>query len=449
MKRMIKTILIASVAMLPMLYMGTMANGNPAKVSVNETEPAVSKPNPTADGLITKSVNSTSEVSNNTGGEGKQKIKIVSSLPRTGSAKGQTDTIVNGIKLALDEVGNKIGDFEIVYEDLDDATAAAGQWDAQKEASNANQARDDADVMVYIGTYNSGAAKISMPILNKANILMISPANTSPSLTKPDTGEKDEPARYRPSGKVSYFRVVPTDDVQGPCAAQWAKSMGMKSVFIIDDNEVYGKGVADLFKAECDLIKLKVLGRESIDVKAQEFKALMQKIKLKNPQLIYFGGTTQTKAGQLAKDMLAAGITAPMMAPDGCYEEAMIKSAGADVLNDRFYVTFGGLPPDQMIKLGGKGADFVKAYEKKYGAIPTEAYAAYGYECAKVALEAIRKAGKKDREAIVKAASEIKDFDGALGKWSFDANGDTSLQIMSGSKVVDGKFVFQKVLELK
>ena len=127
----------------------------------------------------------------------------------------------------------------------------------------------------------------------------------------------------------------------------------------------------------------------------------------------------------------------------------MIESAGAEVLNGRCHVTFGGLPPTELAKKGGKGAEFLKSYEKKYGKVPEEAYAVYGYECGKVALEAIRKAGKKDREAIVKAASEIKNFEGALGTWSFDKDGDTSLKTMSGSKVIDGKFVFQKILEIK
>ncbi|MFO0864793.1 MAG: ABC transporter substrate-binding protein [Gemmataceae bacterium] len=95
-------------------------------------------------------------------------IKIVSSLPRTGSAKAQTDTMVNGIKLAMEEVNGKIGDIAIEYLDWDDATAAAGQWTAEAEATNADKAAKNPDVMVYIGPYNSGAAKISMPILNKA-----------------------------------------------------------------------------------------------------------------------------------------------------------------------------------------------------------------------------------------------------------------------------------------
>ena len=120
-------------------------------------------------------------------------IKIVSSMPRSGSARGQTDTIANGIRLAFADAGWRVvtksgAAFRLEYLDLDDATAAEGQWTIEQEIANANQAKTDPDVMVYIGTYNSGAAKVSMPILNRARMLMISPANTSPALTKPGAG---------------------------------------------------------------------------------------------------------------------------------------------------------------------------------------------------------------------------------------------------------------------
>src|SRR5262245_45851707 len=106
-------------------------------------------------------------------------IKVGSSLPRTGSSKGQSDTVVNAIKQRLDQDNNQAcnGQFKINYEDMDDATAAAGKWDPTQEANNANKAAADADVMVYIGTFNSGAAKVSIPILNAAGLVMISPAN--------------------------------------------------------------------------------------------------------------------------------------------------------------------------------------------------------------------------------------------------------------------------------
>lgn len=369
-------------------------------------------------------------------------IKIVSSLPRTGSARAQTDTIVNGIKMALDEAGNKAGAYRIVYEDLDDATASAGQWTAEAETANAQRAAADPDVMVYIGTYNSGAAKVSMPILNRASLAMVSPANTAVELTKPGLGEANEPAIYRPSGQVTYFRVVPADDIQGPLSADWAKEMGVEKVYVLDDKQVYGRGLARLFAEQCKQIGIEVLGHESIDDKAQEFRSLMTMIKGLDPDLVYFGGTTQSKAGQIAKDLVASGSEAKLMVPDGCYENAFITSAGADNLNGRCYVTFGGMPPSELT---GDGAEFVKRYRAKYDSDP-EAYAVYGYEAAKVALEALRIAGTKDRAAVVAACAGIRDFEGALGTWSFDENGDTTLVAASGNIVEDGAFKFVKSL---
>jgi branched-chain amino acid transport system substrate-binding protein len=369
-------------------------------------------------------------------------IKIVSSLPRTGSAKAQTDTIVNGIRMALDEVDWKVGPFTLEYLDWDDATAAAGNWTAEAEGANADRAAKHPDVMVYIGAFNSGASKIAMPVLNRAGLLMISPSNTWPGLTKPGKGDPGEPEVYRPTGKVNFTRVVPADDLQGPLGADWARELGVKKVFILDDNEVYGRGIAQLFKDRCEEIGIKVLGYESIDARSQEFKSLMTKVKAADPDLVYFGGTTQTKGGQVAHDMVAAGLTCKLMVPDGCMEDAFIEAAGADVLNGRCYVTFGGLPPD---KLTGKGKEFVEKYTKRHGTAP-EAYAIYGYEAAKVAVEAIRRAGAKDRAAILQAALALRDFDGALGRWSFDANGDTTLTTMSGNIVRNGHFEFLKVL---
>lgn len=375
-----------------------------------------------------------------------KRIKVVSSLPRTGSAKAQTDTIVNGIKMAMEEAEHRAGDFEVEYADWDDATAGAGQWTAEAETANAVRAVQDPDVMAYLGTYNSGAAKISMPILNKAHLLMISPANTWPGLTKPEKGDPGEPEIYRPTGTVNYTRLVPTDDLQGPLGAAWAKELGAKRVYVLDDNEVYGKGIATLFIEACQDLGIEVLGHESIDSKAQEFKPLMATIKAERPDLVYFGGTTQSKGGQIAKDMVAAGLNCKLMVPDACYEEAFIDSAGAQNVNDRCYVTFGGLPPDQLALQEGPGREFVKKYEARFGKEP-EGYAIYGYEAGKVALEAIARAGIKDRQAILDAALKIEDFDkGALGNWSLDKNGDTTLRTISGNIIRNGRFEFVKLL---
>jgi branched-chain amino acid transport system substrate-binding protein len=369
-------------------------------------------------------------------------IKIISSLPRTGSATAQAQTMVNGIRMAIDEAGGKVGDFTIAYEDWDDASPERGQWDPAVEAANAQKAVQDPDIMAYIGTYNSGAAKIAMPILNKASLVMVSPANTYPGLTKPGLGEANEPQVYRPSGKINYFRVVPADDIQGEVAAEWAKELGVKKVFVLHDRELYGKGVADVFKRACGRLGIQVVGYEGIDPKAANYRSLVTKIKSTDADMVYFGGTTQTNAGQIAKDLVAGGAKVKLMVPDGCREQALIESAGKDNLNDRTYVTFGGLPPSQ---LQGRGKEFYENYKKKYNAEP-EAYAVYGYEATRVVLEGVKRAGKKDRAAITDAITNLRDFDGVLGKWSFDQNGDTSLKVMAVEEIKDGKFIPVKIV---
>ncbi len=369
-------------------------------------------------------------------------IKIVSSLPHTGSANAQIMTIVNGIKLAIDEVGGKVGDFTIVYEAWDDASPERGQWDPAIESANAQKAVADPDVMAYIGTYNSGAAKYSMPILNNALLLMVSPANTWPGLTKPGVGEANEPMTYRPSGKITYYRVVPADDIQGLVAAQWASEMGCKKVYVLHDRELYGQGIAKMFQQASGPLGLEILGFEGIDPKASNYRSLVTKIKQSAPDLVYFGGTTQTNAGQLAKDLRAGGLAVKFMVPDGCFEDAFIESAGAANLEGNTFITFGGLPAD---KLTGKGAEYYANYKAKYNSEP-QAYSAYGYESARAVLEAIRIAGKKDRAAIAAACGQIKDFDGLLAKWSFDENGDITTKTLSGNTVKNGKFEFVKIL---
>jgi branched-chain amino acid transport system substrate-binding protein len=384
------------------------------------------------------------------GGGSKGEIEVWSSLPRQGSSKGQTDTIVNAINMALAEKNNTAGGYTIKYSDKDDSTAAAGKWDEATEIKNANDAVADDKLVAYIGTFNSGAAKLSIPILCGKGIAMVSPANTYPGLTKAGKGTADEPDKYYPNGCTrNYFRVVAADDLQGLAGAKWSAKLGAKNVYVLDDTELYGKGIADVYNKEAPGQGLTVLGRDGIDGKATDYKALAEKIKATNPDLVYFGGITQNNAGQLWRDLRDAMPNVKLMGPDGILEDAWIQAAGEAA--EGTYITFGGLPAD---KLTGKGADFVKNYNAKYPNNPPQAYTAYGYEAAGTVLAAIEKAAATNpadttalRAAVLKAIAETKDYEGALGKWSFNQEGDTSLTAMSGNVVKDGKFVFDSVVE--
>jgi len=382
-----------------------------------------------------------------TGGD-KGTIQIWSELPRQGSSKGQTDTIVAAIKYAIEQKGGKVDGWTIKYTDQDDSTAEAGAWTQERATALATEASSTDDLVAYIGTFNSGAAKIVIPVLCRAGIAMVSPANTYPGLTKPGKGEPNEPGIYYPDGcKHNYFRVVPADDLQGKVGADWAKELGATNVYVVDDSQIYGKGVADVFEASAEAIGLTVAAHDQISGDETDYKALAAKIAASGADLMYFGGITQQGAGQLWKDVRDASADIKLMGPDGIYEEAFLDAA-LDAAEGT-YLTFGGTTADQYT---GAAATWRDAFTTATSS-PIEVYTIYGYEAANVVLAAIEKASKGGastvaalRAATIDQLLATKDFVGVLGTWSFDANGDTSNTLFSGTVVENGAFKFDKVL---
>src|SRR5215203_2314062 len=176
----------------------------------------------------------------------------------------------------------QIGGFALEYEALDDGIAANnGGWDAGVESANANRVLSDADAMVYMATYNSGAAKISIPIMNEAGMAMISYANTYPGLTKAFEGatEEGEPDTYYPTGKRNYMRTVPADDIQGVAGANWAyETKGARKAYVLDDQSLYGHGLAVVFNNAFADLGGEILGEERYDPRAPDYQSLMTKI---------------------------------------------------------------------------------------------------------------------------------------------------------------------------
>jgi branched-chain amino acid transport system substrate-binding protein len=346
--------------------------------------------------------------------------------------------------MALEEAGRMAGGFFVEYEPWDDATAAAGKWDPGKVAELANRAAADPNIMVYIGHFNSGAAKISIPVLNSVGLVMISPANTYPGLTKPGKGEGNEPDVYYPAGFRNYTRVVPADDLQGAVGAAWAKSLNASTAYVIDDTELYGKGIADVFAATCPKVGIRVVGRDGIDGKAADYRAVATKIRAASPDVIYYGGITQNNAGKLLKDIRGAGVNKHFIGPDGILEQAFLDDAGEDA--EGVWATLGGIPPSAYT---GELLDWKNRYKDFANGEP-EPYAIYGYEAAKVALAAIDRAAVKDRNAVRDQVFATQNYTGLLGTWSFDPNGDTTNTTMSVSRAsrVGGKldWVLQEIL---
>lgn len=366
-------------------------------------------------------------------------IKIVTSFPMREIEAGKG--IVNGIKLALEEADYWAGNYkiELVIEDDGDEN---GAWQEDIEADVARRAVADEDVMVYLGPYNSGAGKVSIPINNLAGLVQISPGNTWPGLTQPGF-MPGEPGIFYPTGVRNYFRVVPTDALQGPAAAIWAKELGLENIYIFDDGEAYGKGIADIFDLKAKELGLNVVGHETLDKTSLNFTAKLNQLKSMELDAIYFGAVTANGAVPLVKGIKEVGLDVKFIGPDGIMDQSFIAQGGS--ATEGTYLTTVGVPPQELGTLTKNGGEFYNNYKSEYNAEP-EAFSAFGYDAAKVALLAIERAGTKDRARILEEVSKITDYDGLFGVWSFDQNGDTTLSVISGNRVQGGKFVFYKLL---
>jgi branched-chain amino acid transport system substrate-binding protein len=380
------------------------------------------------------------------GSGGRTTLTIYSSLPLQGDSRAQSESVVNGEKLALEEAGGKVGKFKVTYKSLDDATAAAGKWEPGQTSANARKAAQDQSAIAYLGEFNSGASAISIPILNEAGVLQISPSNTAVGLTRAQGAAPGEPDKYYPSGKRTYGRVVPADHIQAAAQVAYQKDEGCTKLYVLNDKEVYGKGIADAVAKLAPGQGLPVAGNDGIDTKAANFRTLATKVKGTGADCMFFGGITANKGVQVFTDVHAANPNMKLFGPDGVAEKSFFSKISAPVAKLTF-VTNPTLDPKLY---PAAGQEFFKNYKQKYGKDP-EAYAIYGYEAMKVALLAVQNAGDKgnDRQAVIDAFFKIKDRDSVLGKYSIDENGDTTLSDYGADVVKGGKLVFSKVLKAK
>ncbi len=372
-------------------------------------------------------------------------VKVYTSWPLQGPMLPEGDSMKKAVDLALKHYleANGGGPAGVTVEvvNLDDASPTTGSWDGTIEAENAQKCVNDADCMVYFGTYNSGAAKISMPITNRAGIAHITPANTYPGLTKP--WEQGEPEIYRPSGTVNYFRTNASDDTQGWAGAAWAKCLGYETVYLLDDRQLYGKGVVDAFIQQAEKDGIEIVGRDGVESSDIDFRALLTKVKAANPQLVYGGFVIDSGGPQVIQQMGALGLFdqgIKFMGPDGLVNPALVEQVGGpDVANENILLTFPGLAPSQLTSEAG--LKFFNDFQTEYGMEPSP-WSTYAYQSMQVILDSIARAGSADRAAILDAMRGLEDFEGITGVFGFDENGDPTVSAMGGNLVREGEIQY-------
>jgi branched-chain amino acid transport system substrate-binding protein len=369
-------------------------------------------------------------------GKGKPQFLIASDLPLQGAGRAQNIDMQKAIQYVLDKQYHfKAGKYTVGYQGCDDSTAETGGWDAGKCTANGRAYASNTSVMGVLGTFNSGCAKLIVPLANRAPggpLAMLSVANTNVGLThNAPWNNPGEPGIYYPTGKRNYVRVAASDDYQGPAAAflllskafklsQGKKFAPIKDVYILHDNQTFGKGVAEAFRQQAQKSAIKVLGFEPWDAKATSYEAIANRIKATDADAVYLGGIVCNNGAKLIKDLRAVLGTKPVfVGPDGWTPYSATLAAGSAAQG--MYISYAGQP---LEKLPPTGKKFIKAF-KKYLGIKTlpPPYAVYQAQGAQIMLDAIKRS-KGTRASVTTAIFKTKVKNGIMGTFHFDKNGD-------------------------
>src|SRR5882724_5174262 len=332
--------------------------------------------------------------------QSKGTIKIATQSPLSGGQAALGEGIKLGTQLAVDKMKGpleKMG-FKVELVPFDD------QAKPDVGVANAANIIADKDILLVVGHLNSGVAIPSSEKYKESQLAMISPANTNPTITD--------------RNYLNVSRVCGRDDVQGVVGAEFAKSKGWKTAYVIHDKTTYGQGVAEFFKADAEKKGIKVLGFEGTEEKSN-FDPIVTPMKAKNPDVIYFGGIYD-QAAPFFKQSREKGVKGKFFGPDGMDSSDLTKIGGKAVVG-MYYTTAAAAPSDLP-----KAKTFVEEFKKKFGKNP-EPYAAEAYDSATVALKAIEAAAKggklPSREDVATAVRKTK-LNGITGEIEFDSKGD-------------------------
>jgi branched-chain amino acid transport system substrate-binding protein len=374
-------------------------------------------------------------------------LTVYSSLPEQGASGDQAKAIENGAKLALENKGGKVGNFSVTYKPLDDSLASTGAADEGKGAQNARTAVQDKSAIGYVGEYNSGISKVTIPILNKAGITQISPANTYVGLTSDAPGhEPGEPDKYYPTGKRNYARVVPKDTIQAAAMVTAAKEDGCKTIHVFNSKTTYSAGLARNIGLVAPKVGVQVEGNDAYDPKAANYRSLASGVKA---DCVLETGEIEQNGVQLMKDVAAADKGVKLYGADGiCLNASADPTKGIPLaIAGQFKCTIATLDPKTF---GPEGKKFFADYSKKYNEPHPDPYAVYGFEAMSLLLDSVEKAasaGDLTRQKVTDAVFATKNRNSVLGTYSIDQNGDTTLTDYGLYKIVGKVLTFDRVIK--
>jgi branched-chain amino acid transport system substrate-binding protein len=399
-------------------------------------------------------------------------LHIYSSLPLQGVLAARAQDVHRGVQLALQQADGRVGRFRIALISLNDASAESGRWEPSRVSANARRAAKDDSTIAYIGELDSGASAISIPILNQAGILEVSPADGLAGLTSEAGATRGEPEKYYPDDPRNFGRVIPPDLVQARALVAYMKQLGANRLYILNDAGGYGVSLSANVRRAAAAAGVYVVADQSIVPKDRaDYRGLARKVAetLRDPRAKPLD--TEKKPRQAAAAPPPApepGRTAVLYAGRGRPAVASVWQAlnAADptlklfgpndlAANPAFYGAVGAAGQNTYLTdavLAAQAApprarQFDAAFRRAYGK-PPDPYAVYGYEAMAAVLQAIRNAGGNgnDRDRVIQAFFRLSRPASVLGNYRIDRFGDPTLNAYGGYRIAGGRLVFDRVL---
>ncbi len=370
-------------------------------------------------------------------------LAIYSSLPLQGALSGISQQIVGGEKLALADAGGRAGSFKIGYVSLDDANPVSGRWDPGITATDAKTAAQDTSTIAYLGDYNSAATAVSLPLINAAGILQISPSSPYVGLTSSLDAGQDEPERFYPTGKRTFGRLQAGDPVEAAAQAQLMTLLGVHRVYVLDDQDPFEVPLADIVASDAMRAGITVTAHDSVSATpGTTFTGEIEKITKSRAQAVFFAGSGGAGAVALWQQLHSAEPSLLLLGSSTMDDESFTSQLGAAAENT--YLTTPLLAPDMYPPSARR---VLSDYSRVFGGEAGPSVL-YGYEAMSVVLDAIRSAGARgnDRQLVIDRFFATRNRDSVIGRYSMQANGETTLSRYGVDRVLDGRAVFYRAI---
>ena len=378
------------------------------------------------------------------------RLVVYTGLPLVGAERAGGRAVLRGERMALAAVHGRVGRYPIVLRSLNDATHSSDGWDPGQTTVNATRAAGDMRTIGYLGDLNSGASAVSLPILNRAHIPQISPLSTAVGLTRggPEASP-GEPQKYYPAMTRTFARVVPNDVVQSAIQIALQQRAGCRRAYVLYDGEVDGRDAANSYEAAADRAHLDLLGFEQLNPTANSYRSVATKLQKLRPDCVLISALIQDHAVAVTDAVARALPDASLFLTAPLAQAPFVdpRDGGVAARDDsRLEITSPTLAPSDYPPSGRR---FERRFDRQYG---TGAEAAiWGDAAMSLLLDAIRRAsddGHRDvtRTRVLRAIFATRNERSVLGRYSINAQGDTTLDRYGVYRVVNGRLRFWRTM---